>query len=133
MKNSTKRFAVGALLAGVAGYLAGILTAPKSGKETRDDIKNNANKLITDAEKELKDLHTQLTKNIDTAKKLISKVSGQAREQLEKNINKATVTKQKVREILSAIHEDGAEDEDLKAAITDARQAIKNLKSYLSK
>jgi len=32
----------GILLGGVAGYISGILTAPRSGKETREHFKNKA-------------------------------------------------------------------------------------------
>ena len=38
----TSKFAVGAILGAAAGLVAGILTAPKSGKETRQDLKNKA-------------------------------------------------------------------------------------------
>ena len=55
-----RKFAIGAALTAVAGYVAGVLTAPKSGKETRDDIKNKAVETYTTAEKELKKLHTEL-------------------------------------------------------------------------
>ena len=41
---SKGKFALGALFGAVAGFVAGVLTAPKSGKETRADIKNAANK-----------------------------------------------------------------------------------------
>ena len=37
--------------AAAAGFAAGILTAPKSGKETRKDLKKKAGKLKSDAEK----------------------------------------------------------------------------------
>ena len=37
------KIALGALIGAAAGFVAGILTAPKSGKETREDIKNVAN------------------------------------------------------------------------------------------
>ena len=37
--------------AAAAGFAAGILTAPKSGKETRKDLKKKAVKLKADAEK----------------------------------------------------------------------------------
>ncbi len=38
------KLAIGALLGAAAGFLTGILVAPKSGKETRQDIKTSANK-----------------------------------------------------------------------------------------
>ena len=37
--------------AAAAGFAAGILTAPKSGKETRKDLKKKAGKLKSDVEK----------------------------------------------------------------------------------
>ena len=37
--------------AAVAGFTAGVLTAPKSGKETRKDLKKKANELKKDADK----------------------------------------------------------------------------------
>ena len=36
------KFAIGALIGVAAGFVAGILTAPKSGKETRDELKTKA-------------------------------------------------------------------------------------------
>lgn len=42
------KFALGALIGVAAGFVAGILTAPKSGKETRQDIKQK----VTDTKEE---------------------------------------------------------------------------------
>ena len=39
------KFPLGAVIGAAAGVIAGILTAPKSGKETRDDIKSKAEEL----------------------------------------------------------------------------------------
>lgn len=38
----SKRFALGALVGLAAGVIAGVLTAPKSGRETRADLKQKA-------------------------------------------------------------------------------------------
>ncbi|MEO7364397.1 MAG: YtxH domain-containing protein [Candidatus Saccharimonadales bacterium] len=46
---TTKKLAIGAAIAGAAGYLAGVLTAPKSGKATRDDIKDATQRGISEA------------------------------------------------------------------------------------
>lgn len=40
-----KKLAIGAIVGAAVGVVAGILTAPKSGKETRDDIKEKADDL----------------------------------------------------------------------------------------
>lgn len=39
------KFALGAIIGAAAGIVAGLLTAPKSGKETRADIKDKATEL----------------------------------------------------------------------------------------
>lgn len=128
-----KRIAIGSTVAAAAGYLAGILTAPKSGKQTRKDIKEAANESVTQAEKELKKLHTELGKTIDEAKIKGDKLGAKAKNELSEIIEKAKDTKEKAREIISAIHEGEAEDVDLKKAVKEARIAIDHLRDYLKK
>jgi gas vesicle protein len=133
MKKSSKRFAIGTMLAAATGYLAGILTAPKSGRETREDIKDTTVKSINAAEKELKKLHTQLADLLAQAKDRASKVTGKAREDLDAAVGAAKQAKEKARDILTAIHEGDAEDKDLQKAVTDAETAINHLKTFLTK
>ncbi|HVW23390.1 MAG TPA: YtxH domain-containing protein [Candidatus Saccharimonadales bacterium] len=132
-KKTAKRFAIGTAVAGVAGYVAGILTAPKSGKQTRADIKDTADKTINEAEKQLKAMHTELNKLLEEAKKQGGKLSGQAQKDLDVLLEKTKDTKEKAREMISAIHEGDAEDKDLAKAIKQANAAIDNLKTYLKK
>lgn len=133
MKKSTERFALGTILAVAVGYLAGLLTAPKSGKEIRKDIKTTTVKGISIAEKELKRLHTELNDVISQAKDRAVQVSGRTKEELEVAVSAAKQAKEKAREILSAVHEGDAEDRDLKNAIKDAQTAVDHLKAYLTK
>lgn len=133
MKSSTKRFALGTIFAAITGYLAGILTAPKSGKETREDIKDAASKGLNEAEKQLKKLHTEFSQVIEDAKKRLDSVTGKAKQELETAIDIAKQGKEKVRVLLSAIHEGDAEDKDLQKAIKDAQAALEELKRYLAK
>lgn len=128
-----KRLAVGAAVAGAAGYLAGLLTAPKSGKETREDIKKAANQGLSEAEKQLKGLHTDLAKTVEEAKVRGSDMSGKAQKELNGLVDKAKDAKEKVREVLSAVHEGDASDKDLKKAVADAKHALVHLKDYLKK
>lgn len=130
-KDTGKKIAVGAIIAGTIGYLAGILTAPKSGSETRQDIKDGALKAKKDAEKKLKELHSELHSELIEAKKQLDQLSGKARLELEKVIDAASQAKEKVREIISALHEGDADDPDLKKALSDAKKALKNLEKYV--
>lgn len=132
-KSTVKKFAIGAVVAAAAGYVAGILTAPKSGKETRKDIKDTAKATYTMAEKELKVLHTELDKLLNEALGRSNELKGVARENLEKAVAGAKVAKEKARELLSAVHEGDADDKDLKKAIDEANKAITHLKTYLKK
>lgn len=133
-KNSNlKRFAIGGAIAASAGYVAGILTAPKSGKETRGDIKQAANDNLAQAEKELKKLHTELGKAIDEARIKGDRLSAKARNDLSEFVDNAKDTKEKVREVISAFHEGEAEDADLKKAVKQADAALNNLRKYLKK
>ena len=130
-KDTGKKVALGALIAGSIGYLAGVLTAPKSGKETRQDILDGAIRAKKEAEKKLKALHSELHARLIEAKKELSKLSGRAKTELEDAINSASSAKEKVRDILSALHDGDADDPDLRRALNDAKTALKNLEKYV--
>lgn len=133
MSKSAKRFAIGAIFAAAAGYVAGILTAPKSGKETREDIKHATEQGVAEAEKQLKKLHTQMATVLGEAKEKAETLKGTAQKDLQIAIEKTNAAKEKARELLSALHEGGAEDKDLKKAIDEATKAIDHLQKYLTK
>ncbi|MEO5627813.1 MAG: YtxH domain-containing protein [Candidatus Saccharimonadales bacterium] len=128
-----KNVAIGAAIAGVAGYVAGILTAPKSGKETRKDIKDKAIQTKVEAEKQLKKLHSQLDDLLNQGKELSSKLSDSAKAEWVKLAATAVTSKDKVRAVLSSIHEGGTDDKDLQKAVSDATTAVDHLKDYLAK
>jgi gas vesicle protein len=133
-KSSTlKKLAIGSALAAGAGYVAGVLTAPKSGRDTRTDIKNSVDKSRVEAEKELKKLHTELDRVIKESKVSGGKLSERAQTELKELVTRAKDTKEKAREVISAIHEGDAEDKDLKRAVKDASAALKHLRDYLKK
>jgi gas vesicle protein len=133
MNKSAKKFAVGTMIAAAAGYLAGILTAPKSGKETREDIKEAAERSVSEAERRLKKLHTELNTVISEATSRLEELNGKAHAELKKVMDSSQTTKEKAREILSAVHEGHADDKDLKKAIAEAEKAVDYLKRYLTK
>jgi len=130
-KNVVKKVAIGAAISAAVGYLAGILTAPKSGKETRQAIKDKAVETYAAAEKELKKLHTELTDVIDEVSDRITTFRNS--KEVSGALDKGRDAKQKAREVLSALHDGEADDKDLKGAITDANKAIDHLRTFLSK
>lgn len=132
-KGTTKKLAIGTAVAAAAGYVAGILTAPKSGKETRTDIKVAAEKGVSEAEKQLKKLHSELDSLVGQVKSKGSDLSDKAKKDLDLLVDKAKESKDKARELLSAVHNGDTEDKDLKKAIGDATKAIEHLRDYLAK
>ncbi len=129
----TKLIAVSGLFAGAAGFVAGLLSAPKSGKEIRSDIYETTERGRIESEKELKRLNHELNQAIMQASKKVQSVKTKTKKELENRIAKADQTNAKVREILSALHEGDAEDQDLKRAISSAKNALEHLADYLSK
>src|ERR1700742_3614405 len=107
-RNMAKKFAIGAALTALAGYLVGILTAPKSGRETREAIKDKAYETYSVAEKELKKLHTELTDVIDEVSDRIS--SFKNGKEVSGALDKARDAKQKAREVLSTLHDGETDD-----------------------
>jgi len=126
-----QKFAIVAALSAAVGYLAGLLTAPKSGKDTRQALKDKATETYNAAEKELKKLHTELTDVIGEVSDRIS--SFRNSKEVSEALDKGRDAKQKAREVLSAMHDGEAEDKDLQKAIKDATAAIEHLRNYLHK
>jgi gas vesicle protein len=125
--------ALGTILVAGAGYIAGILTAPKSGRQTRKDIRTAARKAKVEAERNLKRANRELGQLLDEVGAKAKTVGGKAAEELNKVKDQAEKVRQKSREILSAIHEGEADDDELQRVVNDVKQAVKHLKSYLGK
>ncbi len=133
-KNSNlRKLIVGTAVAAAAGYVAGVLTAPKSGKETREDIKEAAKRRRDEAVGQLKHLQDELDKVMEQAKGRMDKLSSKAKVELQEALNKARHTKDKTGEVIHAVRHGDAEDYDLKQAIKSAQSSIDNLKDYLKK
>ena len=126
-------FAVWGAILAVGGYIAGILTAPKSGKETRQDITDTAVKTKKEAEAKLKELHGELDDVVARSKGIAKTISAEGREEFDRVMDGAQKARTKAREVLSAVHEGEAADKDLKKAIDEVSQAISHVKTYIKK
>lgn len=132
MSKRTKNVAVGALIAAAAGYVAGILTAPKKGSETRQDLINAGLKTKAEAERQFKRVNTELTRLIAQAEQLAKKTKATAKVELPKNLERAKNVKAKVREIITGLHEGDSMNDDLKKALEDGQRSIDHLKKFLA-
>lgn len=90
---SKGKFALGAFFGAAAGLVAGLLTAPKSGKETRADLKEAALKtkdtVMTEAEK-AKGVATQKTQEVkQKAEEVAADVKAKTEEVVEEVTDRA--------------------------------------------
>ena len=132
-KKSFKNIALAAGVAAAAGFVAGLLTAPKSGKETREDIKKAAKSGLAQAEHQLKTLSNELGDAVNEAKARSKDLTGRAGMELDELAGRATAAREKVREMISAVHDGDAEDDDLRLAVDQGSSALKHLRDYMRK
>lgn len=126
-----RKLAVGGLVAGLAGYLAGVLTAPKSGKQTRGDITDKAEGVVKSAETELVSLQTELKDAVTRTKSEATALSGKAREEFNEALLRAKDAQTKATSVLKAVKAGQANDPELNKAVKQAKLALKNLGRYL--
>jgi gas vesicle protein len=127
------RFAVVTAVAAGAGYVAGILTAPKSGKETRKDIHKKAVETKEELAKKLDSVSSDLGEVIEKGKTRVKSLEAGAKAEMEKAVNAAVIAKDKAKDMVAAVKRGEAEDKDLKKAVKDVHSAIDNLKNYIQK
>lgn len=133
-KDERKGLALGAMVGAIAGVVTGILFAPKSGKETREDIRISAekaaHKLDVEAhrlKREIDDLLIRVEASMKGAGKNVSDAALNLRE-----------TAKKARDSLvsytsSGKIKDADYDKELDDLIKKAKEAKDSLSKYLQK
>ena len=129
--NKANKLAVGALIGGFAGYITGIMTAPKSGKQTRGDIVDKVESVKDGAEGQLQDTIDELNGTINSLKSKSLALSAKARSEYDEALVKAKDAQNKATHVLKAVKAGEASDPELNKAVKQGRQAIKNLAKYL--
>lgn len=126
-----QKVALGAAIAGIGGYLAGVLTAPKSGKETRQDLATKASDIKNDAGTQLTEAQRELSETLKKAQEKTLSLSAQAREEFNETVIRAKDAQNKAKMVLQAMKAGEAEDPELNRAVKQAKQAQKNLAKFL--
>lgn len=130
-QNTGQKLAIGAALGGVAGYLAGILTAPKSGKETRKDIAAKSGEVKDESAEQLQKAVDELNVSLKAAKEKTVAMSAKVRQDFDETVVKAKDAQNKASQVLKAVKAGEADNPELNKAVKQARQATKNLAKYL--
>jgi gas vesicle protein len=129
-ENTGKKIALGAVVAAVVGYLSGILTAPKSGKETRKQLVEEAEGVKESTEDQLSKANDELKVLLKDTKTKTVALSAQAREEFNEAVIRAKDAQNKASAALKAMKAGEAEDPELNKAVKQARQAAKNLSKF---
>lgn len=88
-KNTSTQVFGATILGGVAGALLALMLAPRSGKETRDNIRQSAEELQTEAKGKLKDIKSSLASTFDHAGSKAKKAKDKAVESIEEIKNQS--------------------------------------------
>jgi len=123
MSDRAGDFLKGVLIGGVIGAVMGILYAPKSGRETREDISRKAEELVAKAKEEYEQALEKSRKTYETAVSRLKKIEETAREKVGELEAKAGTMVEKGKESL----EDNKSR--LKRAIDAGVEAYKEEKS----
>lgn len=132
MANDTKKkFFIFALITGIFGYLAGILTAPKSGKETRKDIADKAGEIKESGLVELRAIEAELVTLMKATQDKAGQLTSRARAEYNEALIRAKDAQNKSKAVLQAVKSGSADNEDLDVAVKQSREAVKNLKKFI--
>jgi gas vesicle protein len=115
--------AKGTILGLIIGAVAGLLFAPKSGKETQADIKRKVRAKAGDIQERLELMSDEVTGRVDTLKQAAKDLRGEAKEESQELIKRAEVLKQDLRISATNLSKHGNATKD---------SAIKDLKLLLS-
>lgn len=113
------------------GAIAGVLFAPKSGKETRQDIKDAAIKANKEAEKKLKELHSELKEKAALLKDKATTLKGRAKQESDELRSRADDVRGQVSKLISSVREFEADDKDVEKLIDDAKVVLKKMTDKL--
>jgi gas vesicle protein len=119
---SKRSFWQGTIIGAAVGAVAGLLLAPKSGKETRADIKRNVKGTYQDVMKQLEKMSNDMTGRVNDLREAAKDLKGEAREESQELIRRAEVLKQDLRVSANSLAASGNQTKDV--AIKQVKQLL---------
>ena len=89
MKKSTGHFVLGAIFGMALGAIAGVLSAPKSGKETRAEIKSKGGKIYHDQKENLGKIYHEQKTNFGKFKQKFAKKAAEIEDEVVEPVEDA--------------------------------------------
>jgi gas vesicle protein len=117
-----RTFVRGTIIGAVIGALAGILLAPKSGKETQADIKRKVRGTYHDIQMRLERMSEEMSGRVDSLREAAKDLKGEAREESQELIRRAEVLKQDLRISANNLSKSGTQTKDV--AMKEVKQLL---------
>ncbi len=124
---------IAGLVGFAAGVVGGIMLAPKSGKETRQDIAKASARFKEKLYVKYGEAQASLADAIEIAIDKANDFKGSASDGLDKLIDQAKQAEYKAKDVYRAVVHGEADDRHLDKAINQANRAKDNLITYLKK
>ena len=117
-----KTFLKGTIIGAIAGAVAGILLAPKSGKETQEDIKRKVIGTYEDIQRRLEKMSDEVGGRVDSLKEAAKDLKGEAKEESQELVRRAEVLKQDLRVSATNLAKSGNQTKDV--AVKQVKQLL---------
>lgn len=133
-KKTGGKFVLGAIFGAIAGAIAALLTAPKSGKETREDLKDKANEYKDDAVRQLRKLEGELNKKMSDVRRAAHKLEGTYKDQADALLAKAEAIKDRTLASIEKLKKDADSklDEKLTSDVKDVIAKLDELRDEIN-
>jgi gas vesicle protein len=118
--NNAKNVMVATAVGVLAGTVLGILIAPRSGRETRDLIKERTQRSVEDMQAKLAEIRYKLANKIEDLRELSHELVGEAKVQSQELIRRAEILKADLKATAVELSESVGEARD--AAVIRMRQ-----------
>lgn len=120
---STRDFLAGI----ITGVVIGILTAPRSGKETRDKLTEEANKRTDDLKDQLQKGVSQVKEGFEQAKSQVNQYADKAKEQYNQYKEQAQDVIAKEKENFKAKYNNKVDElaDNAEAGVEDSKDSLK--------
>ncbi len=117
-----RSFWKGTIIGAVIGAVAGVLLAPKSGRETREELKTRVMGTYQDFLDRLEHMTEEVSGRVETLKEAARDLKGEARQESQELVRRAEALKQNLRVSATSLTKSGAQTKDV---------AIKEVKHLL--
>lgn len=127
------KLGLGVVIGGLIGFIVGIFSAPKSGKESREDVHKQLKQVKKSTEAKLKDVYKELDAISKQAKLQAKRTEGKALREIEAVSAKADKMKVRLKEAITVVKQDRhhPDETNFEDVLNEVKQFIGDMKVRL--